>query len=436
MKSIKLKIIFIAISLFILGALALPEFSLSINGKEYTYPGIGFGKIGIGTDYGSLVPSSGLFSENKYYTLIDFASADIPENERRTEAEKIEAIIAQRIKYAKLYDISLRLEVKEGNYYITLEIPKNYNNPEEYAKWLSGNGRIGFFQGFSTDETARIDVYDYDLQGNILFETIVIGEQSYKTFTFNIKEEKASLISSLVSNSETGGMVMGIDATPAFLVQPALSTDNQNYSVTNLRAIPLGSYSSDAVIDFINITRAYFQESEPIETNLVFDIQAENIEPMYNNEGGRAVAFTFIIALALICLWFVQKHGIRKAIFASFAFATFFLIYIDALKFVRANLSYGTLLGIFITIIITTVFVEEFMKSTIENFLAILKKYRYIALAMLVNLIILYKLNFDLGFVYDFIGALTLSSLVLIIVSLSYFKFIKEISLNYSQRKK
>lgn len=433
-----IKLFLVSVLILILLAFALPEFSFQVGSANIRYPGIGFSRIGIPRDFGSFQRSFGLFSEAKYYATVDFSASEIASGEGTiatlTDEQKWEKtkemvkVVQARANYANLYDIQIDA-IKEGSdFYITLTFPQYYQEPaQNYVQWLTATADVILYT-----DTASININDVTrisvtqslriMQGigsNSQIQSIQVPNLALTFDKEKGGEDFLRIFATLeagATDATSANIQLLIDGVSAFLPYADAGSGN------TIKFIPTLSAEVKVVQDYLNITASYFQETKPLEFNLVFEDRVENVSPMYNPEGGAFISATVILAFAIVLAFIVRRLRVEKGLRFVFMFllAQFSTIFI--LKLMIATLSVTTLVTYIICsfIIALVLYRVASTDDTSED-----KESKYFVLGLsstlLVIFAIIYKLELPIGRLTDAIGVTLVFSLVLLLLSITSF---------------
>jgi hypothetical protein len=375
----RIKLIASIVLLSALFALALPEFSINIGETKLTYPSIGFGKIGIGADFGSFRKGKDIYAQQVFTGEVQFPEGVEITNDEKTSAVKdIVAKIQRRLTYAALFDIDVEGQVTDDIYKIALHVPQYYEEQDEYAKWLFLQGNITFnYLLDPNDESSRIEfsVSDKDIisivksnnirytqpvtddEGNVIDTTeSVAGGLNLRLLLDQSKVDYVRKLPDFIAYANTifagqqYGAVMRLDNQPLF----EIVRDDTNDRV--IRALPTGIDSVKTRSDVLSITQAFFREDSPLEYSIALSQISSAEAPALNPDGSGTIAVSFVMGMALALLYTIRLIGFRKTVLVGEMLSFAILSTIIILKFVQSPISSGFIFG-FIAMILLYLYV-------------------------------------------------------------------------------
>ncbi len=431
MNYFKIKLLFFFLSIFVLLAFALPEFTVNIKDKNYRYPSIGFSKIGIPKDFGSFKPSNGIFSSTIIRGIIDFgdASQDLNKDE---EAESILKQIKNRALAAGLYDLEINLEESsKTTYYLSITFPNYYTNKNSIASWLVTKGEIIFI----TDESFQIsdaDITNVELSYNYPFDTT-----NGKIYTFNenlrlkLSKDLKPEFDSFILSSSAQSFIMTVDGSLTYQLVPQTKEETPT-----LRGfLSTENIDLETLIIAMNLTKSYFEENTPLSWNVqIEESLTENVVPEFNPDGARTIAITFIISTILLGLYIMYKYGVRNALWFLLVLTLEITFLIVLLKFFSATLSIGTIIGFIISYLLFTGLNIEIITTDFKE-ITNLKKSTRLDSILLIIIVILLLMWTDLpGIIKDVFGVVISLCAVIIAISFIYLTTFKQLQLTIKKK--
>ena len=423
------KITLTLISFAILIILALPEFSLNIGNTIFTYPSVGFSKIGIGADFGSLTKGKDIYSGKIHTGTVQFGDQNLKESEKREYLTKTIKTISNRLNFAELYDVEVKGEIKNNQYNIILIFPNYYESTGTYTQWILSRGEITFSNGQDNNIIIIEDIRTVAYSNNIRFEQTVNNNDGQSSVRQNSvtgsnlildvnprREKEIRRLPSFVSYFNDFFSGQGTKASLLIdeVNQLALIRDDNN--PTHIRVLPLDAETSIVRKDILSIVNSYFREESalryPIEINPEFGTSA----PLFNLEGTTFIAITIIIGLIFLTLTLSRHLKRKKTILFVSSMAFSLLVLINILKFVQTPISSGFIVGIiFIIVFYTFVFFD--LLNISENKAGKSNNYLILSLIFLFSIVSIHFIRLDLG-VFIQTTEVIVAGLIALIVSI------------------
>ncbi len=396
--------IFLTVILFIvLIVLALPEFSFTVGGNTYTYPSVGFSRIGIGADYGSFDRGKDVFASEKFSGEINFGEEEISNEEKKAFLEKAVETINNRIQFAQINDIDVYGEIVNDSYILNLSIPRYYTEKEDYASWLLSQGDVTFrYLVDPADPSSQLDfnvkvsdIKSVSFSNNLRFQQNVdAGDETSQTRQTSItasnlvikvderRVEELRILPNFVTyynrffSGEELGSNLVVDGTKTL----QLIRDDNNE--TTMRALILDSEAAKASFDSLNIVHSYFREEAPLEYPITLNEQSSAIAPSFNPQGTTFIALSIIVGLGLLVLNLGKSIKTRRSIFFVSSISFTLLVLITILKFVQTPISSGFIIGVLTIITIYSFIILDLINSDDKEVLRT-KSFDYFALGII-----------------------------------------------------
>ncbi|MCA9386540.1 hypothetical protein KC669_00750 [Candidatus Dojkabacteria bacterium] len=378
-KRLKVFLTLILITIFIV--LALPEFSFSIGNKTITYPSVGFSKIGIGADYGSLRKGQGIYPDQVYTGVINFEDKELSTEEKQTYLELLLSTIENRINAAKVNDIKVEGIVSDEEYRVSFHIPSYYERKEEYVKALLRRGDLALqYTAGGVDLPFNLtaeNIRSISIAQNIKYKQTVQGQEGSPSqtqessisglnlklyFNSDAKTEVLRLPSFVnyfqsVLNGEPYGANLLIDGE----VTHDLVSDDSDFTL--IRAIPRDIDNEKTRQDVAEIILTYFEQETPLDFNTVISDNVVSSAPAYNADGTTLIAVSAILGIGLLVIALIKQIGFSKAMAFSEMFMFTVLLTIAIIKFVQAPISAGFILGILILFTLNSILILWLLNS-------------------------------------------------------------------------
>lgn len=409
-------------------ALALPEFSFAFGGNTYTYPSIGFSRIGVPSDFPSLRKSTDLFTANIYSVELTFTD-DIEDSRRNDILDDYVTRIQDRINHSGLHAITVKLvQVNNENYELELIVPEDFVGAETIIPVLTSRGEISFEEGL----TNPINLNDYDIMGvpTQAFYDFVTNNSiatrelipAFGGFFGQLIEYRLEVIKgfevlpSFEQQSDNDGNVlssglvtMSVDNSPVIQLSPMFDPFTRNNVGTLLVGRPFGSIGANTP-HFYSVISHLFTEESPVDSTLVttFDINdAETRLSEYSVDGLHFIYITFGVSILLLGMYWLRKYGFRQLLAMTYILLTSILGFLVVAKVVQASLSIGTVFGIIFAIVLSAFVIEQFVKNQ-----SVAEAKTYLINIINTHLLVLFiamtvaSLQLNIGVWNDFLGIL------------------------------
>lgn len=356
MNLLRLKFVLILLFILTLAVLALPEFSFSIGNREFTYPSVGFSKVGLGVDFASLKKGDEIFSSEKFTANVDIDSS-LDRNAKNEIGEKIVEQIRDRVVLAELSGIDVQYTLDNEKLNVTIEIPADYEKRSVYAEYLTKRGVIEFFAIASAQPDAnRISIEDYNITNVGIANSIDVNSQRYQipNLALNVEDTKITEIRQIQALLDSASQEQQVNARAGINIDGVQTLDiipdqkNQTVlrGVINSVEVPFDYDPGGKFIqDILKINKAYFQQTDPIKQEINLEGQTENISPKFNPEGATFLAWMTIFAMLIVLIYIVNKYGVNSGINISLFSGLLILLSVVVSKLLLAPISYGLILA-------------------------------------------------------------------------------------------
>jgi len=437
MALFRIKFYLSIIFILVLVVLALPEFSLNTGGKDYRYPSVGFGKIGIGADYGSFRKSKDIFPSEKLFSEVDFTESTLTNEEKLTEVEKIKDVVRQRVDFANLYDVIVKYEITGEKYYITLEFPEYYSYADVYARWLTKKGEIEFFASQTDVGQNTLDLLDYDVENVDISGSIAFVDSAGQTtsrvsvpnleLTINPnKTVTIDYIKNLGSTASEGSVTprLNIDGLYTMDVIAHEKSNNKLRAILSGVGIPTDADpGSKFGKDILNITQAYFIEKEPLKFSVNLTNITEPVAPIFNPEGGTFMAATIIFGAATVAIFIFKRLNFKRSLLFVLLTASNILLTVNLLKLINYYISSGLVVGFLIAFIINTIILAELLSTETTAVEKNNVNFRVLSTFTLLAALGLYTLRININVYNDLLAVIIAFSISVIFNSFLITKF-------------
>ncbi|MCA9380873.1 hypothetical protein KC678_01270, partial [Candidatus Dojkabacteria bacterium] len=340
--------------------------------RELTYPSVGFSRIGIGADYGSLRKGKDIYAQEVFSAQIDFGEEELSAQEKDAYLSKVLDTIETRVEAAKINDITFEGIETNGTYSIALYIPSYYEDKEEYAKALLRQGKLSL-EYVSGDTDIPFDlnienVKSVSIAQNIKYsQTVSNPDGSSQTRDNSIAGLNIKMYFDKDARTEVlrlpgfvnyfQGVLNGESYGAHMLVDGAYTHDivSDDSDFTLIRALPRDVASEKARQDIAEVILTYFEQDQPLQYQINLANESSALAPNYNPEGTTFIAVSFIIGIALLVLALIKQIGLWKAIAFTEMLAFGILLTTVIIKFVQAPISSGFIIGAILIITLYTV---------------------------------------------------------------------------------
>jgi len=434
MNSNRIKIIIIGIFILIFGLLALPNFDITFLNKQ-----IHFTKINLATilDKNSTLfnprRSIGISSTKEYTAELTFVKDNkLTIDQKKQALQDTYNIIKKRINYSDLYDVKVQLYVSSDKYFIKVSFPEYYLESDILASTLLSKGEVTFFsQGDQASSLTPVNLKDSDIIGSIntSYETQLSTDQK-DVLKFKFKESKVADLSQALSNSKKYFLMLVDNGTLA-----VISTGTT--IVTQVEAVPLATIKDKSeIVTYLNIIKTYFLDKPLDNTLTLSSSNPKLVNPDYNPENTRFIVITFLLSLVgliFLALIAYRRKGLIKFSLMILSYISFSIF---LLKLPSAVISVYSILGFVFIYIIVAIIIWKLINVSENRLDLILNKYRDLGIYLAVILIIIYKINYNLGFLLDFIQVAIACLISFIFMCIFNFKLINTLNFKLSFKEK
>ncbi len=424
MKIITTKFIISLLFIVALGLFSIPQFTLSVGDKELEYPELTAKIIGVGsTSVGTLRRGSGIFSEQRFQSKVNFANNNLSTEEKRNKLQHITTIVSNRAKLSGLYDIDISQLNNDELSLISFDIPSHYTKPSNIVGLLTKQGSIKF-EAYGEQTSTPIDLKDSDVVGSIQTEY----DTRYGNYlSFNFDGSKKDILNSAFGVGGQGGVItMLVDDVPSFYLIPTTQNNNSEAIVTKVKALPsLEIFPDDKEQPLSLKIIASFFYNDPLDDSLDLEsLEPEILLPDYAPSGGSMIAIMFILSAVFCAFYILYKNKLKAGIFFGLLLSSYILLVISILKIFGAIVSMGSVTGFLVTYCIMVVLIDQLLKVQFDEFKSQLKKYSYYSIFVLILSIFMYRFSAVSGNIADFIGTILVFGLSSLLLCNTMFKFI------------
>lgn len=410
----KFKVFLCLLFLMFFGLLSLPKISFSIGDQVISLPSLDISS----SDIGNFRRGRDIYSTTQVKATVDFGNSPITDAQKTQYLNETVQTISTRVSQANLRDIDVWGEIEDGNYSIVLSFPNYYDHIPMIAEALTKRGEITFV---SSETQEPLDLKDSDIISSIDIAYIP-AIQTHLKFTFD--PSKKNELQAALSQQY---FFMQIDGEVQYQVFQYEQSDLLNNTV---RAIPLVTETQGDIAArevFMNITRTYFSESEPLEFSSNVSQDLIIVPAVFQSQNTQYVAILLsLVFIALTILTFI-KFRFRKGfvfvlmLLSLLTFATAFL------KYLSTSISFVFIITFFVLTGIGIVFMWRYLmtKSVIE----MRKVSKQLATMGLVLFIIswsLIRFNPDLGRFYDALSSLVVFAIAFMVLGVFNLKVLTE----------
>lgn len=345
----KFKLFLVLLFIGVFGFLSLPTLSFKFNDNVINLPSF---DVSPNSAIGNFRRGRDLFPTREVKTMADFGLQTI------SESEKIEFLnlslkrILNRITLSGLYDIDVRAEIKDNEYSLIFTYPDYYKNIIETTTLLSRRGEITFLNG--TDQQP-LEIKDSDISSNI---DITYNPTLQTHIKFNYPLEKSSDFQIALANQY---FYMTVDGVPAFQM---FQYEQNDIPTNTVRGLPVNvlTQSDLAFKDlYINVTRSYFNEVEPLQYAFTEDQNIKTIPAEFSNLTVRYIAILCMVVFIAMTVFTFIKFGMRKGIAFSLMLLSTLVFNVTFLKYISTPLSLNFLIIFFIMVAITTIYIWNYI---------------------------------------------------------------------------
>lgn len=424
MNSLRLKFLFLSILMISLVVLALPEFSFKIGDREFTYPSVGFSRIGLGVDFASFTKGEEIFSSERFVGVVTLDET-IDLNAKSEIGQNIVSQIRNRINIAKLNGIDVQYSIVENNLNILIDIPSNYENKSIYAEFLTKQGDIEFYAiAISQPDANRIILEDYNITKVGISNIVDINDQRFrvKNLVLTVENDKITeirqiqaLLSGGAGQEEISSRAgINIDGVQTLDLIPDQTNASILRGVINSIEVPF-DYDPNGKLntDLLRITQSYFLEEDSIDQEINLNAQTENISPRFNPEGATFISWMLIFSMVIVIVYILNKNGISRGLDLALLTAFLMIFSIVIAKLLIAPISYGLILS-FVLYFLYSIFIHKNILSTIDKEVYSTEKtsIRNTLATQFLLVILVNKFTGNSTFLIDFLGGLVVLSFV------------------------
>ncbi len=440
------KIFLTIITFILLLVLALPEFTFNLNGQTYRYPSVGFSRIGIGADYGSLTQGKDVYASEVFTANVDFGEEEISSEDKRDFLTKAVNTIDSRIKFAEIYDITVQGEITNDEYKLNLIIPNNYPEREVYADWLFSRGEIEFrylVDPNNPESEIDFEVSEEDIK-TIRYASNISFQQNVDDGAGGSQTQRSSVSGSNLVISVDDRRIDSVRRLPNFVSyfnrffsgeeiganmiidgEKILHIIRDDINESTMRALLVESSDPRSNYNILNIVHSLFTEDEALaySINLVEETKVE--APVFNPEGTTLIAGSIIVGLGLLVLNVGKSLKARKTILFISGISFGLLTLTNILKFVQTPISSGFIIGIITVIAIFTFVIFDLLKTEDKTDLT-QKNFDFVVLGLIsiLSLISIYVFNVDLGMFTQTLEVIVAGFISLVITIFFHLNFI------------
>jgi hypothetical protein len=434
MNKNKLVFLISIILVVILGLISLPTFDVKVNNRTYSYPGIDLGTFGVKSSIGNMKKGQGIFSSREVHSLINFPETSTLSEEKKGEYVKsFLDVIQERLNYTNLYDIKVRSEVKDGEYFIVLNFPDKYSDVKNLTSYLTNKGEITFSVPPTTNEAgefvagADINLKDFNVTSKIEIDNEVVNLSDGSTqilyyLTFKFDESVEADLTNAFSN-DNQYILMTIDNNISYFVTRKISQQTGDYKDTTVNALLSSSgqesdvFTKQSELLLLNITKTYFLQSKALEYGVTVQEEIKTIAPEFSIEGASVVAITLVISALVLGVLLVNKLRFKRIIALGIFVSLTVFLSIFMLKIFAATISISLVLGfIFSYALIFYISYSLIKLEELDEYSSYINKVVLYSLSLIAAIFILSGIFTTLSYATDFVGMMLVSALSLVII--------------------
>jgi len=207
--------------------------------------------------------------------------------------------------------------------------------------------------------------------------------------------------------------------------------------VTQVEAVPLATIKDKSeIVTYLNIIKTYFLDKPLDNTLTLSSSNPKLVNPDYNPENTRFIVITFLLSLVgliFLALIAYRRKGLIKFSLMILSYISFSIF---LLKLPSAVISVYSILGFVFIYIIVAIIIWKLINVSENRLDLILNKYRDLGIYLAVILIIIYKINYNLGFLLDFIQVAIACLISFIFMCIFNFKLINTLNFKLSFKEK
>lgn len=410
----KFKVFLCLLFIMFFGLLSLPKISFSIGDQVISLPSLDISS----SDIGNFRRGRDIYSTTQVKATVDFGNSPITDAQKTQYLNETVQTISTRVSQANLRDIDVWGEIEDGNYSIMLSFPNYYDHIPMIAEALTKRGEITFV---SSETQEPLDLKDSDIISSIDIAYIP-AIQTHLKFTFD--PSKKNELQAALSQQY---FFMQIDGEVQYQVFQYEQSDLLNNTV---RAIPLVTETQGDIAArevFMNITRTYFSESEPLEFSSTVSQDLIIVPAVFQSQNTQYVAILLsLVFIALTILTFI-KFRFRKGFVFVLMLLSLLTFTTAFLKYLSTSISFVFIITFFVLTGVGIVFMWRYLmtKSVIE----MRKVSKQLATMGFVLFIIswsLIRFNPDLGRFYDALSSLVVFAIAFMVLGVFNLKVLTE----------
>lgn len=410
----KFKVFLCLLFIMFFGLLSLPKISFSIGDQVISLPSLDISS----SDIGNFRRGRDIYSTTQVKATVEFGNSPITDAQKTQYLNETVQTISTRVSQANLRDIDVWGEIEDGNYSIMLSFPNYYDHIPMIAEALTKRGEITFV---SSETQEPLDLKDSDIVSSIDIAYIP-AIQTHLKFTFD--PSKKNELQAALSQQY---FFIQIDGEVQYQVFQYEQSDLLNNTV---RAIPLVTETQGDIAArevFMNITRTYFSESEPLEFSSTVSQDLIIVPAVFQSQNTQYVAILLsLVFIALTILTFI-KFRFRKGFVFVLMLLSLLTFTTAFLKYLSTSISFVFIITFFVLTGVGIVFMWRYLmtKSVIE----MRKVSKQLATMGLVLFIIswsLIRFNPDLGRFYDALSSLVVFAIAFMVLGVFNLKVLTE----------
>lgn len=413
---------------FLLGYLALPQFSIRVGETVIDITGLNLKLLFKDSNLGDFKRGEGIFP-----TIVKTIKVNVDlTGDTNLQLELFLKMVKERIDYSGLYQIGVEGKIVGNEYFVLLEFPEYFSEIEYISNLLLAPGSISFSPDPRTDENSTettpkepVTLKDYDIEGSINSDYLdqLNGVPIGNHLVFKFKDSALEEFNKAMLNNN-GLIIMNIDSLPAFSI---IRHDSQSEYV---RAIPNNFFTDNNQKNiYLNITKTYFLSNAPLTLSTQPVEGTQIISPVYGRDGATFIAVSFIITAALLGIAVLIKRNLTYTITFTLMAGTYIFLNVVILKLFGATLSIYTVIG-FIAVYLLGVFnAVELLEENTITVKEKLWRFRNIGLFILFLSAALFQLT-NISWAYDILSVLLVGGFSLLTVNSLNFKALIKIYLN------
>ena len=420
----------ILIIIVLMGALALPEFTVNVGGKEIKWPALDFRLIDSSSPWGNYRKGSGLYSSIQYQLVAIFA-ADQESNKDNLFAEDIK-LIRRRMEAAGLYDVELST-VKQGDVrQLLITFPRYYEaiNTERISLSLVQPGAITFVENDSsvTDTTKQDQVLSQFFSGYVSKVSSLLNISSIASVTIETRtalggdvwrvkftDAAANNLSQAVAAAGYGSqspkpIVINVDGSPVLML----------VSIGQSQDMLARPFSSSITGTELKVISSYLLGDVGLRLQYGYQGSAQ-VESVYGSEGKSVTGIAYVLSAVVLALLVWRRLGTRRMIAFVVALSSYVLLGVILSKLMAVTLSIGYVAGFTAMYALGALVIWDLLRTAEPQAKDAMTKYRNLGSWLFFISGVVYVSNIGFGAYQDLLGAVALMGIVMFICCMLFF---------------